>query len=253
MFCTSSYVLAGEDVPQWYTKMEDFVINNVKTIITPSQAECMRLHEDYNCNLNKIKVVPRGINPSFSPAEKHEFSQTFKLVYIASIKPQKNILDAVKLIQQLKGRGKPYELHLVCTLQDRSIYDEIQAYISAYNLKDNVVFHIGLSQSEVASLLKQMDFNISVSNWETFGRGIYEGISSGLPTFVFERLEAVRELCEGNAGVFFCKDLNDMANKIEAATISDEEYNHARSQLVSVAEKVSYKTEQMRLLEIIIK
>ena len=44
-----------------------------------------------------------------------------------------------------------------------------------------------------------------------------------------------------------------MANKIEAATISDEEYNHARSQLVSVAEKVSYKTEQMRLLEIILK
>lgn len=248
MFCTSSYQQAGEYVPLCYTQMESYVINNVRKIITPSKAECLRLIEDYHCNSNKISIIPRGINPKFTAPKKHTFSQTCKLVYIGSIKPQKNNLDAVKLLNMLNKRGHSYELYLVGTIQDKSIYENILAYITKNNLGESIFFHIGVSQSELASLLKQMDFNISVSNWETFGRGIYEGISSGLPTFVFDRLKVVLDLCDDNPGVTFCKDLSDMRNCIEKIAFSYEKYNQARSQLHLIADKVSYLTERKRLL-----
>lgn len=248
MFCTSSYKLAGEDVPPWYTQMEDYVINNVRKIITPSKAECQKLCEDYHCDPNKIIVIPRGINPLFTCPESHFMTQTCKLVYIASIKPQKNNMDAVKLLMMLNESSKLYELHLVCTIQDASIYSEIKEYIAENQLNNNVYFHIGLSQQEIAALLHQMDINISVSKWETFGRGIYEGISSGLPTFVFSRLKAVKELCGSNLGVVFCNDLDDMKKSIEKISFSQENYNQARTQLYTIADKVSYQTEQKCLI-----
>ena len=253
MFCTSSYQLAGENVPLWYTQMEDYVINNVRKIITPSQTECQKLCEDYHCNPNKITVIPRGINPLFTCPKTHTLTQTCKLVYIASIKPQKNNLEAVKLLKMLSESSKLYELHLVCTIQDASIYNKIKEYITEYQLYNSIFFHIGLSQQEIAALLQQMDINISVSNWETFGRGIYEGISSGLPTFVFSRLKAVKELCGSNLGVVFCNDLDEMKKSIEKISFSQENYNQARTQLYTIADKVSYQTEQKRLIHELLK
>lgn len=89
MFCTSSYKKAGENVPEEYTMHENYVINKVNTIITPSHAEKEHLIEDYKCNKEKIYVVNRGINPLFEP-KKQDMSENIKqIIYVGSIKPQK--------------------------------------------------------------------------------------------------------------------------------------------------------------------
>ena len=60
MFCTSSYIRAGENVPEEYTMQEKIVLSNVAKIITPSFDEKRDLITDYNCDENKIDVVYRG-------------------------------------------------------------------------------------------------------------------------------------------------------------------------------------------------
>ena len=182
MFCTSSYVRAGENVPKEYTELESFVFSHVNKIICPSSAELLDITKDYSIDSSKIMVIPRGVNPAFSFVIRHQISPNPNIVCIGSIKKQKNNLDALRVLTLIRNNGIPAELHLVCTIQDNELYSKMLHYIETYKIEDYVHFHFELSQSEVAELLRRMDINISVSNWETFGRGIFEGISSGIPT-----------------------------------------------------------------------
>jgi glycosyltransferase involved in cell wall biosynthesis len=45
------------------------------------------------------------------------------------------------------------------------------------------------------------DFAISVSQWETFGRGIFESVSMGIPTLVYKRLSCVWEHLSDGRGI----------------------------------------------------
>lgn len=252
MFCTSSYRRAGEEVPVEYTEQEKIVLSNVNKIITPSEQEKTDLINDYNCNSDKIVVIYRGINPLFVP--KSEISSATnlikKIVYIASIKQQKNNIEALKLLRILLDNSDlKFELHLVCTNQDNLLYKNMLTYISEDNLTSLVNFHFSIIQEELANLLQNMDINISVSNWETFGRGIFEGLSCGLPTFVFTRLEVIRRICGDNSGVIFCENVDDMAKKIIQVCSDTTLQSKIKEELMETAKKVSYEKEQKRLLE----
>lgn len=249
MFCTQSYVKAGELVPEEYTSLERIVLNNSNKIITPSRVEKNDLITTYGCDEQKIKVIPRGISPCFHFKTGSRSGNAIKIVYIASIKPQKNNIDAVKLLKLLRDQSSVFELHLVCTLQDQSIYQTILAYIEENNLAEAVHFHIGLCQSELAELLQEMDINISVSNWETFGRGIYEGISSGLPTFVMKRLIEVEQFCRNIRGVQFVEDISEMAAGIISLCKNGEEYQIRQQSLKGLSLALSYQFESQRLLQ----
>lgn len=252
MFCTSSYKRAGEKVPYEYTQQEQFVFDHVNRVICPSTIEKLDLLRDYKIDEGKIIVIPRGINPIFCSASQHQLNQQINIVCVGSIKKQKNNLDAVKILSLIRSHGIAADLHLVCTIQDKSLYDEIQSYIDCNNLKNHVHFHIELSQAEVAELMKNMDINISVSNWETFGRGIFEGIASGLPTFVYSRLTGIKDICQDCEGVTYSKNAEEMANNIITTISSRDIYDRKVNSLSNIANKVSYKNEQKNLLTAIL-
>ena len=94
-----------------------------------------------------------------------------------------------------------------------------------------------------------MDFNISMSSWETFGRGIFEGASAGLPTIVFEVLKTVKELAESNKGICFISSLEEMADKIISLIDNPDVYREMSLELASISRKFSYKNEQNLLMQ----
>ena len=252
MFCTSSYIRAGECIPQEYTNQEHLVFKHVNKIICPSLVEKSDISKDYNVGEEKIFVIPRGINPVFTSSHREISRANPNIVCIGSIKKQKNSMDALKVLSYIREYGMSAEMHFVCTIQDKNLYTEMLRYIEDSHLSSFVHYHIGLSQNQVAEIMKKMDINISVSNWETFGRGIFEGISSGLPTFVYSKLIGIKELCAGCIGVSFSNDAEEMARNI-VLTLSDSNlYNLKVESLVSVASKVSYSTEQNNLLKVIL-
>ena len=252
MFCTPSYLRAGEVVPSEYTEQERLVLSNVKNVITPSESEANDLVNFYKLSLNKITIIPRGINPVFTLSYDYELHEPLRIVYIGSIKPQKNTLAAVKLLVELKEKSINCVLHLIGTVQDTDLYRELQNFIEKNRLQSQVFFHHELSQSAVASVLKEMDVNISVSHWETFGRGIYEGISAGLPTFLLTTLECTKTICGENLGVVYCNDITDMAKKIALITNNPLEVGRMRQGLNEIRNKVSYVAESQHLLNYIL-
>lgn len=250
MFCTSSYKTAGEIVPLEYTFMEREVILRSNKIITPSEEEKNKLISDYNCDASKIRVIYRGINPAFYPSNQSIVGKRFyNIIYIGSIKPQKNNIEAIGLLNILNQSNIKFHIHFVCTIQDHELYNKLLLYIKKCNLQNDVFFHISISQEALATLIRKMDISISVSNWETFGRGIYEGIASGLPTFVPKHLKVIRELCDGNPGVVLCDGIEDMASKIFQVVNHPDVLEIMKHHLPEIASKVDYFNERHNLLK----
>ena len=252
MFCTPSYQRAGEFVPAEYTEQEKIVFSKVKNVITPSESEAGDLVDYYHLDKSKITIIPRGINPLFAPSADYKLHKPLKIVYIGSIKPQKNTLSTVELLQQLKDKGLNCELHLIGTVQDKSLFSELISILNKNQLQSHVVFHHELPQIEVANVLKGMDVNISVSNWETFGRGIYEGITSGLPTFLLSSLECTKTICDNNPGVIYCRDISDMSDQIASLINNPLKVEIMRKGLDEIRNKVSYGAESQNLLNCIL-
>ena len=244
MFCSSSYIRAGEVVPQEYINEENIVVKKVRKIITPSADEKKDLITDYECVSDKIKVIYRGITPLIKYKTRESTSEILKIICIGTLKLQKNSKETLNLLELLDKTGLMSELHLVCTIQDQNYYEDFLRMIDERNYTNRIHFHISIKQSELAKLIDTMDLNISMSKWETFGRGIFEGASAGLPTFVFDDLLTVKGLWDMNYGIRFCKNTNDMASKIINCIHNKDEYKLMSASLESISKKFSYYTEQ---------
>ena len=252
MFVTSSYFRAGEDVPPKYTLLESAVISNVAHIIVPSHNDLNDLVSDYQIPASKVSVVYRGIDPVFLNTRDTFPINMLHIVCIGSIKKQKNNLDALRVLKSVKKAGVNADITFICTVQDQDLYSDMIDYTNENNLTDCVHYCFQVPQAEVAAILKQMDVNISVSLWETFGRGIFEGVAAGLPTFVYSHLKCVSEICAGNKGICFASDAEDMALKITAVFNDVSLYHHMVAELPELTRKVSYLTEKEKLLTAII-
>lgn len=252
MFCTKSYQRAGEYVPLEYTDHEQFVLTHARTIITPSEIEMEDLVLDYSLNPNNVKVVYRGINPMFKPLGRGHNLNKPKLVCIGSIKKQKNNIAALYVLDLLVRKGIDCSLNIICTIQEHNLYEELLGFIRDNSLTKRVNFFFEQTQEQVAQIVQNSDINISVSNWETFGRGIFEGVSCGLPTFVFSKLTGVRKICEGNQGVCFVNNTEEMATKIECVLNSPEKYLQMSDSLKVLANAVSSEREKNKLISILL-
>ncbi len=247
MFCSTSYIRAGEIVPKDYINEENIVVKKVGKIITPSLDEKKDLIIDYGCKPDKIKLIYRGITPLIKYKKREINSKILKIICIGTLKLQKNTKETLNLLELLDKNKVTSELHLVCTIQEQKYYEDFIRMIDERNYANRIHFHISIKQSELAELIDTMNLNISMSKWETFGRGIFEGVSAGLPTFVFDELSTVKDLCEKNYGICFCKNTNDMADKIITCINNKDDYKLMSASLEKLSKKFSFYTEQKLL------
>lgn len=252
MFCTSSYERAGESVPEEYTEQEKIVIDNVEKIITPSNDEKNDLINDYQCDESKIYVINRGISPLIHYKKRIVNKEgVIKLICIGTIKKQKNSKMILELLQYLMKSEYRFEVNLVATIQDKEYYEEFCRLAENKGLTDYVKYHISISQEELVKLLDEMDLNISMSSWETFGRGIFEGASAGLPTIVFDNLKTVKELSDNNKGFYFAVSIEEMSEIIIELADNTYKYQEMSDALSVISRKFSYKNEQNLLMQTI--
>lgn len=191
MFSAVSYQKGGDYVPQKYIEEECRVMRYVEKIISPSILEKRELIKYYNCCEDKIEVLPRMVGNlrMSNKVENYKFPlKQIRIIYIASIKNQKNTLDAIRVAEIIKNRGYDVKLYCVGKTQDARLYSECAKYCQSHNL-ENLVDFVGICNREKLGYYVELShFNISVAKWETFGRGIYEGMMSYLPTVVLKVL-----------------------------------------------------------------
>lgn len=222
MFLSPSYIRSGEVVPEEYRKLENKVLTNVGRIYTPSESEKDDMVKEYGVYQGKIKVIPRGYS-SLIKYNKHTISTKVNILYIASVKKQKNTLDAIKIIHSLAKKGFNPLLHIAGGIQDNELYQNCIEYIDTNGIKDRVVFHGILSQGDLAKLISKCEINISTSNWETYGRGIFEGMAGGLPTVLYSKIDCVKQYLTSGDGVTFVNTIGEFITEL-IKLIQDKDY-----------------------------
>ena len=121
-------------------------------------------------------------------------------------------------------------------------------FIDENNLNDKVTFVSGLNRDEMEELLATMTFGISNSRWETFGRGVFECLASGLPTLVSSSLTTIQRLTGQQKGISFHDNIYSMGEMIINLFNSPELYYSEASGAIQIAKNFSFSTERERLL-----
>ena len=248
MYLSPSYKRSGEYPPDEYIAEECSALCSAGKILTPSDSEKQDMIRVFGIDENKIKVIPRGYSSYIKPVVKQTHFP-IELLYIASIKEQKNTKEAIVLLKELSEYKIDARLHLAGSYQNDSILSDCRTYIAANGLSEKVIFHGVLPQKELAALIARAHINISVSNWETYGRGIFEGMAGGLPTVVFDHLECVKQYVTDGEGISFVLNHEAFLSKlIELCTAHDYYSVQARKAIRSV-DYLSEAHEQERLIK----
>ena len=190
MFTGMEYIKSQDYVPPAYTESEKIALSHIPKFITPSNVEREILINDYNISPEKIYVIPRSIS-GIEFINRERCKKKLQLVYIASIRHQKAHKEAMELLKYVKKSIPIAQFHCVGTVQDKNLFRECMVFLQENFLDSDVIFHGTINRSELNNLLSKCDINISVSLWETFGRGIFEGMAAGLPTVVLQRILSV--------------------------------------------------------------
>lgn len=231
MLLTPSYIDSREDVPAIYTKYERIALQNANRIITPSIYECEQIKNYYNVESDKISIIPRFVGRDFQYVEHNSCSTTMlNICYIASIKKQKQNVEAVKLLHQVSKQIPNCFLYIVGPTHDKSEFLSLINYIRINNLKKNVSIIQQMSQSEVNKLFSICFANVSVAKCETFGRSIIEGLYCGLPAFVLNEIKCFKTLIGDDHGVQYSDSVEEMANQIIQMYHSPQSYKKMRAE-----------------------
>ncbi|MGY6562494.1 MAG: glycosyltransferase family 4 protein [Luteibaculaceae bacterium] len=139
-----------------------------------------RLRKDFEA-FNGILIQNNVIIPNifFVAATKLiQRKDTHKFIYTAHLNQGKNHLELLKAFTILKSRFKDVELILI---GEGKLKKEIENYIKSKNLENHIFLKGKLDHIEVINQLVNADFYVNASEYETFGVGILEALSFGLP------------------------------------------------------------------------
>ncbi len=118
------------------------------------------------------------------------------------------------MLKKLADYGVNAHLTCIGAIQDRTIYSHCVDTAEQLGISERLSFTGDLEYDDLRDLIIKADINISVSKWETFGRGIFEGLVAGVPTVVLSRIESVKEFANRYASPRLCGSLDEMASCI---------------------------------------
>ncbi len=166
---------------RWYafTRMQTRVCQKIQRIITVSESSKEDISHDHKVDINKIHVVPIGIDTDFFAPQTDIERISGRIVSTASadvpLKGQKFLLEA---IAKVRDEFPHVHLELVGKQREGSTTAET---LNQLGLDDIVRFNQGISYKELVNLLASAEVAIVPSLYEGFSIPAIEALSCGAP------------------------------------------------------------------------
>lgn len=158
--------------------------------------------------VENIKIIPNGIDTNkFSPLEDHDVTNG-PIIWSGRMAHRKGLVPTVKAMEDIVKQHSEIELHIYGDGDKRKAAEQI---VTDRGIESNVEFKGYVDQEPLLDQLKQARLYLAPTAEYTFGRGIMEAISCGIPTFS-TNLPSHEEL--GDAGVPITRDPKEIANTI---------------------------------------
>ena len=160
------------------------ILNNAKSnvYISPSYKNTVLnsyiQKKYYQEILNKSIVIPNGIDDMFL-SNKYQRNivlnqDDIKIIYVGEVSKNKNIITTIKSCDLLIKQGYNVEFAVIGQIT----YNKIKAII---NKKKYLKYYPKSNKEFILKMLREYDFFVMPSKYETFGLVYAEAISQGLP------------------------------------------------------------------------
>ena len=185
------HTLTGISVLQarWAMKKAAIILPVSKTLETAIKSYGIK---------NQFKVVPNVVNTEiFYPSSRQNSNEKKRILSVALLVPIKGIPYLLEALYQLKQKRQDFVLDIVGDGANRKEYEELAEELG---LGEAVKFHGLKMKEEVADFMRECDFFVQPSLYETFGVTYIEAIACGKPV-VATRLTALEEKINEGRGV----------------------------------------------------
>ncbi|AFW95850.1 MULTISPECIES: glycosyltransferase family 1 protein [Nostocales] len=176
----------------------------VDCVIAVSSNTAKDAHERLGIALDKIVVVPNGVEASFQPLPSEEikyFRQKYQrlpeeicLLNVGSTHQRKNIITVLKVLKTLKQRGISVRLWR----SGGKFMAEQTAFIKEHNL-DQDILDFGIADKNILlQVYNAADVLLAPSLYEGFGLTVLEAMACGLPV-ITSNISSLPEVSKGAA------------------------------------------------------
>lgn len=221
-------------------------IRFVNQIISVSNVVKEFLINHFHIKANKIKVIPNGIVlPNKIPQQSK--NHNFHITSVGAINWVKNYDDLISIMNILVNQYSLTQVKLTI-IGDGPLRNQVEELINKYNLKENIILTGHLTLNGIYETLKQTDLYIQTSLSESFGLGILDAMSYGVPVVAYD-VGAINEIVNKNCGILipFCKDRTKRIGKFADQIKSLFEDNKLRKALSNgaILQSKNYSIEKM--------
>lgn len=222
-----------------------FAMNRAKVILPVSKAlgEAIKSYDIKN----RFEVIPNVANTDiFYPYTLQNRNGKKRILFVAVLKPRKGVYYLIQALAQLKQKRQDFILDIVGDGPNREEYEKLAMELK---LNDMVKFHGLKTKSEVAKFMRNSDFFVQPSLYETFGVVYIEAMACGKP-IIASQLPVLQEKINKETGILVPpKDTEALADAIEYML---DHYQRYSSEKISeyAKENFSYEVVGKKLNEI---
>lgn len=199
--------------------MEKFCIKRANFITTPSKDLARIIRKELKTPLNKIEVVPNGIDVNkFCPIdlEKHRDGEII-LLFVGRIERAKGVFIMGEAFCKLVKVYKDKIIKCVFVGEDRGALTKLKSMLKKGGVIPHVEFRGVVSEEELVKIYQQTDIFINPSLiYESFSYTCLEAMASGVPV-IASRIGGIPEVVEdGKTGFLFEPgEVDDLIEKLK--------------------------------------
>ena len=245
-----AYKESGEIVPPLYDELEKNAMRAIKWFVCPSKFDKETIVSHYDLNNGSFYVIPRSMAEFINHSARNKRNGC-TILSIGNIKERKQPLVLLNIFKKIKDQIHSLKLLFAGEIQDVDLYNRCLNFIQDNNLTESVSFLGAVSQKQIGKLIEESDINVCASNFETFGRCVFEGMYGGLPTVVFEKLTCVKEFVEQGKGIVFAVDESDFSRALIDLLIDEKKYVQFSSEAIEATKFLGFEKEKDTLLHVL--
>ena len=171
-------------------------------VVLPVSKALRRAIEDYGIKAN-FEVVPNTFNPDIFFPNPGRTTEGKKLLFVGRMHDIKNVPCLLAAFRRVKDIESGVSLHLVGDGHKKEEYEDLSRKL---DISSSVTFYGLRSKEEIAELMRDSDFLVLPSLYETQSCVVIEALASGLPVIASD-VGGIPEILEDpNLGILIPPD-----------------------------------------------
>jgi len=231
---TEHYSGFAKDILTLPQRLEARFAMNRAAMILPLSQDLERHIKAYGIR-NKFSVHPSLVDTKvFYPRtfKAKNRDEKKKILSVSFLTPRKGIHYLLEALGLIKEKREDFSLEIVGDGPSRG---ELEQLATKLGLDEMVKFHGLKLKQEVAQFMRECDFFVLPSLWETFGQVYIQAMACGRPVIAFD-IGGPNEIINSDVGILVPpKDVNALTEAIEY--MLDNYQNYSSEKIARYAEK----------------